>query len=73
MPDPGKLRRKPRPADTEKTTVSTLTRAASDIDRSNDTGMFAIWPGLTMFSNQTVEVPTMGKVTPPSGPWNDST
>ena len=50
-----------------------LTTAARPIDRPNDTGMFAIWPGLTISWNQMVEVPTMGNVTPPFGPWNDST
>ena len=35
--------------------------------------MLAIWPGLMMFSNQCVEVPTMGKVTPPFTPWKDRT
>jgi hypothetical protein len=35
--------------------------------------MFAICPGLMMFSNQWVDTPTIGKVTPPLGPWKDST
>ena len=51
----------------------TLTSSASSSDRLNDTGMFAICPGSTMSRNQLSEVPTIGKVTPPFGPWNDST
>ncbi len=35
--------------------------------------MFAICPFLRMLANQVVDTPTMGKVTPPFGPWKDST
>jgi hypothetical protein len=53
--------------------VSPLTTAASSIDRVKDAGMFAIIPGLNTSRNQENEMPTIGKVTPPLGPWNDST
>ena len=43
------------------------------MERPNDTGMFAICPGFRMSANHLVETPTIGKVTPPFGPWNDST
>ena len=46
---------------------------ASSIERVKETGMFAIWPGLNMSRNQLSEAPTIGNVTPPFGPWNDST
>ena len=35
--------------------------------------MLAICPGLTMSANQWSDMPTIGKVTPPFGPWNDNT
>ena len=65
------VKRKASPAATENTTVNKLTTDASAIERPNDTGMFAICPGLTMSSNHTVEKPTIGNVAPPRGPWND--
>ena len=51
--------------------VSRLTIEASATDRPKETGMLAIWSGLTMSSNHTVEKPTIGKVTPPCRPWKD--
>ena len=53
--------------------MSALTTAASSTDRVNEAGMFAIIPGLNTSRNQENETPTIGKVTPPLGPWNDST
>jgi hypothetical protein len=48
--------------------VNRLTTEASAIERPNDAGMFAIWPGLTMSANQVSDIPTIGNVTPPFGP-----
>ena len=53
--------------------MSALTTVASMTERPNETGISAIWPGRRMSANHLVDTPTMGKVTPPAGPWNDST
>ena len=43
------------------------------MERPKAAGMFAICPGFTMSANHLVENPFIGKVTPPFGPWKDST
>jgi hypothetical protein len=55
------------------TTVSRLTTRARDSERSKAIGRLAIWPFSKTSRNQVKDVPTIGKVTPPLGPWNDNT
>ena len=56
-----------------KITVSTITTRPSLIERPKALQMSITPTPSNSDSNQKVEKPRIGKVSPPSGPWKDST
>ncbi len=59
------------PASSEITTVSAMTMSASMIERVSEPPKSPTACAGTALANQCVETPRIGKVRPPSGPWND--
>ena len=59
------------PASTDSTMVSTITRRPSSSERWNAAPMSTMPPPAKSCENQCSDPPRIGKVRPPSGPWND--
>ena len=59
------------PAETESTTVSTMTTRPSLSERLKAAPMSTMPVPENTLPNHTSETPFIGKVRPPSGPWND--
>ena len=70
-PAPRKRRRNARPAASEITTVVTITISPSSSERCSAAAEIADRLALEQAANQCSETPFIGKVRPPSGPWND--
>ena len=65
--------RNARPAASENTTVTTITTHARVNERANDASKSPTICCSKSFPNQCTDTPFIGKVRPPSTPWNDST
>ena len=70
-PLPAKRRRKARPAGSATSTVAAMTMNASATDRRNAPPRSPTNCVPNKRPNQCSEAPFIGKVRPPSGPWND--
>ena len=73
MAEPRKRVRKARPAENEATTVTSMAATPRAIERSNEPAKSPTICFSNRLPNQCTDTPCIGKVSPPVGPWNDST
>ena len=71
-PAPGKRRRNAMPAASETTTVVAITISREQQRSLQRAAEIADRLALEQPANQCSDTPFIGKVSPPSGPWNDS-
>ena len=65
--------RKARPAENEATTVTSMAATPRAIERSKEPEKSPTICFSKRLPNQCTDTPCIGKVSPPVGPWNDST